>query len=222
MSKNEKYLLFSILASLAMILLPERLSSGLVIVNDAVIIAGYILLISSGILTGLLIYKRFAAYRVIKKASQGDPIWDEEKLKVHTRSILYKLQYCLDKGDADELKGLLTPEFLHSFEKTINSVKVTQPGIVVDAIDVNETYIISCKNYLQNDKDRYAAYIKGTYTEAAVYYSQGQRIRDYGLPEKQFEEIYHFVRKENDWLLDKINARVNVFNLLFSTSVNKS
>jgi hypothetical protein len=214
---SSKNFLVYIVVSLGMIILPDKISSAAGNAQAIIIIAGYILLTFSSIITGLILYKEYRSRRILRKAAATDALWNEETLKVHARSVIYKVGYAIDNGDVTNLKDLLTPEFLVSFQKQIDHYKARQRANSINSIDITETTIICCRDYLNNDKDRFVAYAQGTLTESVTDQNPSEE-----LPKKEFSEMYYFDRSGNDWLLDKIVGNNRLVNLLLLTNLHEA
>ncbi|HEX2683828.1 MAG TPA: hypothetical protein VHL77_07840, partial [Ferruginibacter sp.] len=118
-------------------------------------IAGVIFSIISGATFLALKLKEKRSKQILEIAAK-DPIWNLESLKYHTRFIFYKVQYSLKSRNSDELSKFATPEFILDFNKIIED-KDNCFGL---DIDITETRIICCRDYLNNNKDKFAGYIQ--------------------------------------------------------------
>jgi predicted lipid-binding transport protein (Tim44 family) len=218
MGKTLKIYVAFFFPSLCMIILPEWISSGVSAVNNIITFIGFILLIFSSIVTGLVLYKDLTSARVLQKAEARDPIWDDGQMKIETRRAFYQVQYALMKKDPDSLKDSLTSEFLSSLKKDLLDGKIQYGPTDIASIDISETHIICCQDFLDNNKDKFVSYIKGTLSDSSANKNIDQNSGNEELPDWDFEEMYHFVRKDNSWLLDGITGKTKIFNLLLTNN----
>ena len=167
-------------------------------------LVSYIIFIISALVLATVLYKELRAKKILRKAVVRDGIWDENELKVTARGMFYKIQYALAEFDMTNLKDYLTTEFLLMFTSEVQKLRATNRKIEVDSIDITETRIVCSRDFLNNDKDRFVAYIKGNLTLDSK--------------SKGFEEMYHFIRNDNDWLLNKINGYIRLIDILFEES----
>lgn len=152
----------------------------------------------------LILSKEKRSKNVLKLAVSNDPIWDIESLKYHTRFIFYKVQCAWKDETTDALKGYATPEFISWFKEEIKNKTTNKTS----AIDVSQTRIVYCQDFVENEMDKFAGYLKVNIME-----DNGKEK----LSKKEFSEIYHFVRFQNDWLLNKV-AGGGIWNLFFVSS----
>jgi uncharacterized protein YacL len=64
------------------------------------IFAGIVSSIISGFIGVIIIYKSRNAERLLRQASTRDMIWNEESLKIQTRSVFYKVLTAWNNDDA--------------------------------------------------------------------------------------------------------------------------
>jgi hypothetical protein len=90
---------------------------------------------------------------------------------------------------------------------------------LISKINIEEIFIISCEDFLDDNKDRFVACIRGTILDYTIIESTKKIIKNYDKTEESFMDNYHFVRKDNYWLLEDIDNSVNVWSLF---SINNS
>ena len=165
---------------------------------------GIIITSLSGTLFVFILYKEKKVKEVLVKAGIRDAIWDLEHLKYHTRFVFYKIQNSWENDNITSLQDYATPEFILWFKDVLKS----KGNKNYNEVNISDTRIICCEDFLNNDKDKFVGYIMG------YLIADGDTDSSY---KKQFSEEYHFVRFQNDWLLSKIGSG-NIFNIAFSTN----
>lgn len=153
----------------------------------------------SGIIYFIVISKEKKALKTLAEGGETDSIWNIDELKYQTRFIFYKVQDALESKSISPLKDYATPGFLEWFKKLIDNEHAMHIPV-----NITETHIISCKDSSDNSKDKFVGYIKGRL-----------ETEDYNESAKEFSEIYHFIRIDNNWFLEKITGS-NILNIVFA------
>src|SRR6185437_5906871 len=217
MFKNLKKLLqFFIVATVTMFLFPTILrlvgmeNYDFRNISSLLIFLGITASIFSGVIAVIIIYKSKKADRLLQKAAARDGIWDEENLKVQTRAVFYKVLTAWNNEDASLMKEYVTDDYFQFFKKRLATKTEAKVTDILNSIDISETRIICCQDFLNNEKDRFVGYLTWNFandnndedddSEGSVSIEWGNRQND--VP-AQFSEMYHFIRDGNDWLLNK-------------------
>ena len=182
--------------------------------------------IFSGVIAIIIIYKSKNADRLLQKAAARDAVWNEENLKVQTRAVFYKVLTAWNNEDASLVEEYVTDDYLQFFKKRLATKTEANVTDILNSIDISETRIICCQDFLNNEKDKFVGYLTWNFSndnneedddsEGSVSIEWGSRQND--IPE-QFSEMYHFIRHRNDWLLNKSDDNVGFWNLLTERSI---
>ena len=195
-----------------------------------------VIVLSSSILSGILILlisdREKKAKATLAMALKKDAIWDIDSLTYHTRMIFYKVHNAWNNNDPTGLQDYFTLEFLEWFKEILaNKTEDAQQDKNL-IFNITGTNIICCQDFLNNDKDKFVGYIQGNLIEAGdpeetaddgtftdnnggtwKFSTNGGETGD-----KEFSEVYHFCRSQDDWLLNKIDFRISIWNLLSETN----
>ena len=156
----------------------------------------------SGSLFLFILYKEKRTEKILaSENNNNNSEWNFEALKYNTRFIFYKVQAALNSNDISVLQNYATPQFLSWFKEVL----VNNKNKSIASIEVEETHVICCRDFLNNNKDQYVGYIKGGLIIT------GDDDQQY---EQSFSEVYHFIRAGNDWLLNKISS-AGIWNIAF-------
>ena len=189
------------------------------------IFAGIVSSIISGVIGVIIIYKSRNAERLLRQASTRDMIWNEESLKIQTRSVFYKVLTAWNNDDATLIKEYVTDDYFQFFETRLTTKKEARVTDILNSIDILETRIICCQDFVNNEEDKFVGYISWKFSnnnnqeqdsEGAVEIHWGNK-RNNDPP--HFSEIYHFVRVANNWLLSKSDDKLGFWNLLTEKSI---
>ncbi|HSN10023.1 MAG TPA: hypothetical protein VLS85_13375 [Hanamia sp.] len=219
----KKLLWFCIVMAMSMFLLPTIL---LALGIDSVtyqnllallMIGGVIISVISGVIGLVIIYKSNNADRILQKADQRDQIWDEDHLKYTTRFVFYKMMNAWNTGDLSVIKDYVTAEYLSSFQKKLSGKTGATVNNIINSIDIVETRIICCQDFLNNSQDKFVGYIKWKFIteESEINNMSLETFPNEKTDEKDvFQESYHFKRVSNDWLLYDTDDNIGLWKLL--------
>lgn len=181
--------------------------------------------IFSGVIAIIIIYKSKNADRLLQKAAARDAIWNEDSLKVQTRAVFYKVLTAWNTEDVSLIKECVTEDYFQFFKKRLTTKTEVSVANIVNRIDISETRIICCQDFLNNEADKFVGYLTWNFSrdnsedddsEGSVIIASDNRRND--DPEK-FSEMYHFIRIRNDWFLYKSDDNVGLLNLLSEKSI---
>lgn len=158
MFKDLKRLLqFFIVATVSMFLFPTILrllgfeSFDIENISTLLIIASIVSSIISSVIAVIIIYKSNNAERLLKKAAARDMIWNEEGLKIQTRSVFYKVLTAWNNQDASLIKEYVTEEYFQSFKARLTTKNEAKIPNILNNIDISETRIICCQDFVNNE-----------------------------------------------------------------------
>ncbi len=203
--KTSRFLIITSVSMLSAGLMPTIFKS-FTEASYIVSIGGYVLIIVSILLACIVFYKEYRAKKILSSAVRKDPIWDLNELKIGARSVFYRVHNALVNQDPLSMKDYSTEGFYKLFSKKIATLKGKESS-PADNANIEETRIVCCQDYLNNEKDKYVAYIKGNFTDDSTILN--------------FSEMYHFVRVGNDWLLNDIDHTSGYLKILFTRNIEE-
>lgn len=186
---------------------------------------GIISSIFSGVIAVIIIYKSKNADRLLKKAAGRDAIWNEESLKIQTRAVFYKVLTAWNNEDPSLIKEYVTDDYFQFFKKKLTTKNEASVTDILNGIDISETSIICCQDFLNNEEDKFVGYVTWNFSsdnnedddsEGSLIIGGDNSGND--QPET-FSEMYHFIRDRNDWLLNKSDDDVGFWKLLTEKSI---
>ena len=128
-------------------------------ISNLLIFLGITASIFSGVIAIIIIYKSKNADRLLQKAAARDAIWNEENLKVQTRAVFYKVLIAWNNEDASLVKEYVTDDYLQFFKKRLATKTEANVTDILNSIDISETRIICCQDFLNNEKDKFVGYL---------------------------------------------------------------
>lgn len=162
----------------------------------------------------MLFSKRRKARKRIKDFERYDSKWNQEFIKSRIETIFFKLQQSITERDLTLVKDYLTEKMLKKqtdlIQHLINKKKINK----LESIKLVESTIISVVDFKDDNKDIFSCHINGKMINYFVDEKTQKIISGDNSHYKPFEELWHFKRKDNNWLLDEIDTKVNIYNLI--------
>ena len=160
----------------------------------------------SAIIGAIIVYKETRSENILAKASEKDTFWDEDSMTTEIKDVFYKVQNAWEDGTIEFVKDYTTPNFQNSFQELLKNKH--DNSHVIDTIEIAEIKVIGCQEFLNKQQDKFEGYIKGSFATSAIDPENNEPVK------KEFSELYYFVRKDNDWLLDSIDYKVGIWDIL--------
>ncbi|HTB52004.1 MAG TPA: hypothetical protein VK718_04445 [Ferruginibacter sp.] len=167
---------------------------------------GVLFLLASAVVGVLIIYKEKTSDRILAEATDKDRFWNKDEMTLQIKSVFYKVQSAWEGNDITCIKNYATVDFLDSFSELLKTKN--ENSHVIDTIEISEAQVIGSQDFINNKNDKFIGYIKGSFGTTAIDPQTNEPIR------KEFSEMYHFIRGDDDWMLDSINYKVGIWNLL--------
>ena len=169
-----------------------------------------VILIIGCIVPALLKLKSHFSTKIITHASNKDSFWDADQLKHHAEKTFRRMQRAWQERNTELVKSHVTAELYTEYKIVLNQMKKRHEKSMLSNINFTETRIIGCEDFKDDSKDRYTAYIKGTLLDYTIDERFDTIIKNQQKTIEHFIDTYHFVRINNDWILEKIDNTVTV------------
>ncbi|MDD2797013.1 MAG: TIM44-like domain-containing protein [Bacteroidales bacterium] len=187
----------------------------------SLMIYGYAILTLFLVLGIYYIGKVYSAYRKASKTekildviSKADSFWDVGEMKSHTFDLYHKMQTAWTKRDLDPVKSELTPELIVNLQNLLDDMKAKNEINMLYFVYIDEVKIIGCEDYLDNNRDSFTALITGTVQDYIINEVTQKLITNVNKKLEEYNETYHFIRKDNKWLLNEMHNHVGIRNIL--------
>lgn len=158
-------------------------------------------------LLGLYIdYKERKSIKILRDAAAKDSLWDLDQMKMLARATLYKIDAAWRDKDPSVMENYLELGFYLKLKDKIENDSF-KDGKYSGLESIDETRIICCQDYLNNEEDKFVAYTKG--------------MASNGDKSWEFTTTLHFLRQGNNWLLYKIHYGMAIWDLLLTRNIEE-
>lgn len=195
--------------------LQERwIDSGNIMYTTLLILAVVALAAIFGAIPLLTKLKSRSADKVMTHASNKDTFWNTAELKKHAERTFHDIQDAWENKNMDKVKDKIDPKLYSDYSALLTPMIQNREKNILTQIQINETRIIGCEDYIDNSKDRYIGYIQGRLLDYVVNEDTQEVIKNPSKTLSNFSVSYHFVRSDNTWILEKIDTDVTMQDLI--------
>lgn len=162
----------------------------------------------------LLYLKVEKSKNVVRRISAQDSFWNYAEMRQHARTVFFKMQAAWRKRDIDMVHDIITPRLYGDYKVQLeNMIRAGQINIL-SGINIQKVRIIGCEDYRDDKFDRYVAYISGEMLDYTIDEKTKTIVQNEAKKVGRFVDTYHFVRNNDQWILDYIDNDVTLFDIV--------
>jgi len=158
----------------------------------------------------LIRYRSFRANIQLQRSAQSDKVWSKEQLMPYIEQVYRKMQEAWTKQDMRLAQGLVTVSLQNKFQFILNRQRRMGIYNYTGDIRITKIRIVGLEDYLDNRKDNFTAYISGTMLDVLVRHKRRPVKEEEAC---EFEDLYHFVRHDNQWLVSEVSNMVDIWTI---------
>jgi len=174
--------------------------------NSAIFPLAFLFSFGSAVIGAIIVYKGKRSENVLAEANEKDRFWNEDDMIEEIKSVFYKVQNAWENNNVEYIKDYATPSFLNSFKELLKNKN--DDSHIVDRIEISEIEVIGCQEFLDKKEDKFEGYIKGSFATSTINPATNEPVK------KDFSELYYFVRIDNDWILNAIDYKIGIWDIL--------
>ena len=138
---------------------------------------------------------------LLNKLVFEDPIWNINNLKETAKKTYIAIQDARKNRDLSNPNLKLSKKFHDKIQQEFDYLKLKQIINFREDIQIKVLEIIGIEDFKNNTKDTFKAYFE---VYLYTYSSYRGEINKFTEKQRREEEIYCFVRNDNNWLLENI------------------
>ncbi|MCF4101891.1 Tim44-like domain-containing protein [Gillisia sp. M10.2A] len=167
---------------------------------------------------GLIKFKKSKAERLLTKIESEDQIWNSKNIAIRVNEAFYKVQEAWMARDQNIAKNYMSQK-IYDKHKLQTDELIKKGWInVLENVKLHQSTIISVKDFINNKKDTFSVLINASMVDYHINEKTKQVTEGVTYRSQDFEEIWHFIRIDNNWCLDKIYSDINGRDLVDSKS----
>ena len=160
--------------------------------------------------------KSYFAAKVMTHASHKDTFWNASELKKHAEKTFYEIQDAWENRNMAKVKDAVDENLYVEYTALLAPMIERHEKNILSQIQIDEIRIIGCEDHIDNSKDRYIAYIQGRLLNYVINEDTQEIIKNPSKTLSNFSESYHFVRNNDNWILEKIDTAVTIQDIIQS------
>lgn len=193
----------------------EVVSGGLFTIILAFILAPFFFIYSL-IMTVLWKRKRWRAERLANRLSENDKMWHLRDMKARVELAFFKVQQAWMERDQNLARDFMSDRIYEKHKMQTDAMISAGTKNILENINLLSTLITSVEDYADNNRDTFVALIKGRMTDYHINEKTKTVIKGYPSKTENFEELWRFIRVNDQWVLDEIDQSVNTDDLKYA------
>jgi hypothetical protein len=166
------------------------------------------------IISVILFVKQRQSQKVLERCSTSDLLWDMNEMKDVASNIFFMMQDAWMSRNLVTVKELITPRLYDDYKIQLDLMLKNREQNILSNIHISKIHIIGCEDYLNDSQDSFVAYIKGSILDYTINEKSGEIIKNSKKENERFADTYHFIRKDDMWLLNQIDNDISIFEVL--------
>ena len=172
-----------------------------------------LLLVYAAIVTWLLARKSREAKAALAKAAR-DPAWDHDELKSRIEYVFFKVQKAWTERDQEIARACMSDRIYNKHKLQTDQMLQENTRNVLEAVNLSKATIVEVADFADNGKDQLWAAVEGSMIDYTVRLATGEVIKGRRNKAEGFSELWKFVRTPQGWVLDEIDQRMGIADLL--------
>lgn len=175
----------------------------------ALILAPF-LLIYGLIISYLLNKKNKKAKQLLQQIAQEDPMWNHRRMKARIEEIYFKVQSAWMERNQDLAKDCMSDRIYLKHKLQTDEMLRNGRKNILAKVNLKDATIFSVSDFQNDDLDTFAAHISGSMIDYEVDDVTGTILSGDSSKIESFTEIWHFIRQNNQWVLDEIDQNASM------------
>lgn len=171
----------------------------------------------TGILLGMVLHrKKRRSKAVILESRLSDTFWHLGEMEKHSKKVFLEMQKAWKGRDMTPVRALVSDSLYKDYELKLEKMRDKKEVNILNSITVKNVDIIGAEDFQNNEDDRFSVYIDGEMQDYMVNEWTGDLLYGTSREVRPFSDIYHFIRVNNQWILNRIDGKVTVLDVVMS------
>lgn len=169
----------------------------------------------------LLSSKSRAAKAVIDQSEKEDSIWKHEQLIKKVEDSFLEIQKAWTARDMKNVEHRVSPLLYDRYQLIFERMKHNKIQFVTDQFSITKIEIIKARDLKDDTKDSFSASISRSIVDYKTNGNTNTILEWNSNKRRKFKDIYHFTRKGQHWILDRIENEITFWDIIFVGSSKK-
>jgi len=172
------------------------------------------ILIYSAIISYLVYKKNNQSKQLLQKLASLDNNWDLDNIKRQVEKVYFKVQESWMQRNQDIAKDFMSERLYEKHKLQTDQMISQNRKNILKQLNLKEAKIVEIADYEDDSKDRIWVHIKGSMIDYIVDDRTNKVISGDKFEVEKFSELWKFVRGANGWVLDEIDQKVQISDLV--------
>lgn len=173
-----------------------------------------IIIIYMVIITYYLRKRHSEAKNLANKIERQDPIWSEGKIKYDVEKTFYMIQEAWMERNQDIAKDYMSESLYNTHKAQTDAMIASNRKNILEKVKLKDVKLVEVEDFKDDTNDNFWVYITGSMIDYIINDETEKVISgDYKKPEK-FHELWRFMRGSDRWVLDEIESKDILSNLM--------
>ena len=168
------------------------------------------LVIYGAIITYKLYRKSKKSKELLRLLAENDPIWHHRRMLARVEEVFFKVQIAWKDRNQKTAKDCMSSRIYTKHKMQTDEMLKNHRKNILQKINLKEVKIISVSDYKTNENDAFAVFIKASLIDYHIDDRSGKLLSGSKSKVEHFQEIWHFIRERNKWLLDEIDHNITM------------
>ncbi len=159
-------------------------------------------------------------HRLLNFLADQDRMWDEDKLVSFTRSVFIALNVALETKNLDPVRPSMEPGLFGRYQGMVDDLSSKGERLERRNLAVRDVEIVLVKNYYDNRKDSFTAWVSGQAQTAVTDEKTGSMVQGDDRV-ADFEEFWTFQREGDQWKLSEIEKAYSNSSIVGEENVDE-
>lgn len=148
--------------------------------------------------------KFIAVRNLTAELEKRDPLWDLQTMTSRVNEVFFKVQAAWTERNQDLARDCMSDPLYYRHKAQTDQMLATKTRNVLENIQLAEILVYSVSDYQDDARDTFAAQLTGSMIDYTVKQAHGYVTVGDRVNAEAFTEVWFFVRRNNQWLLNAI------------------
>ena len=169
--------------------------------------------IYSAIITYLVAKRNKESKSLLDQLAKKDSSWSLDKIRSQIKISFFKIQEAWMERDQDIAKDFMSEKLYQKHKAQTDEMILKNRKNILEGIKLRELKIVEVADYEDDSRDRIWVYIKGSMIDYAIDTTNNKVVSGDPNEAEHFCELWKYVRRNNNWVLDEIDQKVDISDL---------
>lgn len=161
-----------------------------------------------------LLKRRAAEAAGVQKRAAADPAWTPENVQARVEHVYYRVQGAWMARDQTLAEDCMSERLYLKHKSMTDQMLAGGTKNILEQVRLAGATLVEAVDYHDDAKDHMWVHIEGSLIDYTISEAGGQVLKGSKTKRESFAELWKFVRAPHGWVLDEIDQKVQLGDLL--------